>query len=342
MLDKLLSISVAAYNVEQYLDKLVDTVVAAEGSERIELLIVNDGSTDGTLAKAEEYKTKYPEIVKVIDKPNGGHGSTINAGMKNATGKYFRALDGDDWVDSGELSKLLKVLDEVDDDLILNNFYYAYESGRIEKEIIKGLDEGVSYKFSDVASTIGRMKYHSVVYKTEFLQKNNIHLDEHCFYVDTEYLLFTIPKVDTVRFYGFFVYCYRLGLTGQSVSVASRVKHVDDSEKVAKRLFAFYKRCADELDDSKRDYLENAVAIHSIWHLGTLVYMDSSKENKKRLMVFDNYLKTHFPELYQRTNDLYKGSYWNKLLRMLRKTNYSCYPLCKIYTKHEIKKEMKG
>ena len=96
-MEKLLTISVAAYNVDNYLDQLMQSVIEADVMDALEVLIVNDGSKDGTAAKALSYQQQYPASVRLIDKENGGHGSTINCGIREAKGKYFRALDGDDW-----------------------------------------------------------------------------------------------------------------------------------------------------------------------------------------------------------------------------------------------------
>ena len=118
-MEKILSISVAAYNVEKYLDQLMQSVIASGAIDDLEVLIVNDGSKDGTADKAMEYQKKYPQSVRLIDKENGGHGSTINRGITEATGKYFRALDGDDWVHSEHLGKLVEKMKNIDADYLL-------------------------------------------------------------------------------------------------------------------------------------------------------------------------------------------------------------------------------
>ena len=91
---KILSIVVPTYNVEKYLERCIDSLVYDEKVlNDLEILIVNDGSKDNSLQIAKKYEKQYPNTIKVIDKENGGHGSTINAGLKVATGKYFRVID---------------------------------------------------------------------------------------------------------------------------------------------------------------------------------------------------------------------------------------------------------
>ena len=104
---KNLTISIAAYNVENYLEKTLDSLII-DNLDKLEVLIVNDGSKDNTKKIAQKYCKKYPNSIKLIDKENGGYGSTINAGIKEATGKYFKQLDGDDWYNTENLNRLVE------------------------------------------------------------------------------------------------------------------------------------------------------------------------------------------------------------------------------------------
>lgn len=117
-----MTFSIAAYNVEKYLDKLLKTIICVPNNEMVEVLVVNDGSKDSTAQIAKEYEKNYAGVVRLIDKENGGHGSTINRGIKEAKGKYFKAIDGDDWVDSEALEKLLNDLTQIDSDLVLMDY----------------------------------------------------------------------------------------------------------------------------------------------------------------------------------------------------------------------------
>ena len=81
-MEKILTFSIAAYNVEKYLDKLLKTIICVPNNEMVEVLVVNDGSKDNTAQIAKEYEKNYAGVVRLIDKENGGHGSTINRGIK--------------------------------------------------------------------------------------------------------------------------------------------------------------------------------------------------------------------------------------------------------------------
>ena len=102
---KLISFVVPCYNSESYMERCINTLL--KGKEDVEIIIVNDGSTDKTKKIADGYKKRYPKIIKAIHKINGGHGSGVNAGLKEASGKYFKVVDSDDWLDEEALIKLI-------------------------------------------------------------------------------------------------------------------------------------------------------------------------------------------------------------------------------------------
>ena len=133
MSEKVLSIVIPSYNVEKYLYEIVPHYINSDSFGDIELIIVNDGSKDKTLEIAKEYANAYPESIKYVDKQNGGHGSTINVGKNVATGKYFKIIDGDDWVDEKEFDKFIKILKTCEDDVVLSPYVSCYPN-RKEKQ----------------------------------------------------------------------------------------------------------------------------------------------------------------------------------------------------------------
>ena len=82
----------------------------------------DDGSTDSTASLAHTYEQKYPYSFKVLSKENGGHGSTINYAIPRATGKYFKVVDGDDWLDKSLLPQFVQLLKHTHSDVISNDF----------------------------------------------------------------------------------------------------------------------------------------------------------------------------------------------------------------------------
>ena len=124
---KLLTAAIPCYNSAAYMRKAIESLLV--GGEDVEIIIVNDGSKDETATIAEEYVTRYPTIVKAINKENGGHGSAVNTGLQYATGMYYKVVDSDDWLDEEALRKVLKVLKEMSAegtyiDMFIANYVY--------------------------------------------------------------------------------------------------------------------------------------------------------------------------------------------------------------------------
>ena len=319
---KILTVSVAAYNVEQYLPKLLDSILGSENKEDVEVLVINDGSRDKTAEIAKGYMQQYPEIVRLIDKPNGGHGSTINKGIEEASGKYFRALDGDDWLSTPSLDLILKRLHSEDADIILSDYVNCYEGGSEKTDSFEELEDGKEYSFDDLASRIKWMRYHTVIYRTQILKEHNIKLDEHCFYVDSEFMLLPIPYVEKIRYYKIPLYCYRLGLEGQSVSPMSRIRHTGDSFKVANRLLEFYHELPKEMSQQKRKYITDGIAAHMLWHYKTLLMYRTSSFMKEAIKKFDLNIKEKAPEVFDAMTTFKDSS---TLIKMTRSMDYRMY-----------------
>ena len=318
---KLLTFSIAAYNVEKYLDKLLGTILCVPSHEMVEVLVVSDGSTDQTVQIAKSYEKKYPETVRLIDKENGGHGSTINRGMKEAKGKYFKAIDGDDWVNSEALEKLLSCLPNIDSDLILMDYKTCYEGGEDVLEKTAQLEPLRVFDFDEVVSKIPYMRYHAVIYRTKMLQDNKIHLDEHCFYVDSEFMLFTIPFIKNITYVPYALYCYRIGLGEQSVSAVGRRKHIADGDRVEESLLNFYKTLSNTISEGRKQYIENGIAAHCTFHINSLMLCEESKKIKQKIIALDANVKNVSVQIYNNMNQM------SRTVWMLRKTFYGAYPL---------------
>ena len=137
MANKILSIAIPTYNMERYLGRCLDSLVAARRTDALEIIVVNDGSTDCSSEIAHRYAKEHPNSIIVIDKKNGNYGSCVNAALKVATGKYFRVLDSDDWVDTDGLVQLLDKLKNAEADAVVTHFSkeFAASPVRIQKGV---------------------------------------------------------------------------------------------------------------------------------------------------------------------------------------------------------------
>lgn len=327
-MEKIITFSVAAYNIEQYIDKLMNSFINSSVMEEIEIIIVNDGSKDKTSEIAQNYVNKYPETVKLINKDNGGHGSTINCGIEEAKGKYFKAIDGDDWVDTNALNFLVNKLNTIDADVVLTDYKKCFFDGSEEKFSFSKLADGHIYIFSEIALEVGWMKYHNTIFKTSILQQNNIRLDEHCFYVDTEFMAFVVPYINSVAYFNQYLYCYRLGRDGQSVTPQSRIAHIENSYRVAMVLLDFFDKNKKLLHQDKRDYLLNGIRGHCVWHIDSLLFCKPCRAVKQQLIDFDKCVKNYSEKLYY---DIEKNQGKISIIKLLRMTKYLAYYTCSYY-----------
>lgn len=225
-MEKLLTITVPSYNTEQYIDECMPYLIDEKIIDNIEILVVSDGSKDNTVAVASKWQEEYPQSIRVIEKENGGHGSTINRGIQEATGKYFKVVDGDDWVVTENLVALIEFLKNNDVDLI-NNPYFEHDEVSGQETLMMTLDIP-SYKIDEYSKVVEKIKIppmHTVTYKTKILKSNNILIDEKMFYVDVEYITFPLPFVKTQVYLDFPVYVYRVNSGTQSMAIGNMVKN---------------------------------------------------------------------------------------------------------------------
>ena len=136
---KLLSVAVPCYNSQDYMRHCVETLLT--GGEEIEILIVDDGSKDGTAAIADELAQAHPAAVRAIHQENAGHGGAVMTGIRNAVGLYFKVVDSDDWVDTDALARILSVLRDFSRmekpvDLLVSNYIYD-KVGVTHKKVIR-------------------------------------------------------------------------------------------------------------------------------------------------------------------------------------------------------------
>lgn len=290
MINKVLSISVAAYNVEKYISKTIQSVIEAKNIGKIQLIIVNDGSKDNTFAIANEYARKYRDSITVIDKENGGHGSTINNGIENAIGKYFMVLDGDDWLDTDELDRIIPFMESNNTDMILLNSVNCYEGGtNIRIVQFPKYRYDTLYKESDFGRDL-RVGLSCSIIKTELFKNSKLRCVEKCFYDDLQYDAIIMYLANNFIYKNCFLYQYRLGREGQSVSMEGFQKHIDMQLLISKELNSFYDSCLNISDGKKRAILNCCYAIEKSI-IATYLSFAPTKEINNELNNHISYIK---------------------------------------------------
>ena len=241
---KILTIVVPVYNTEKYIKRCLDSLDNDKINSKIEVLIVSDGSKDNSIEIAKEYEKRLPNTFKIIEKENGGHGSTINKGLELATGKYFRVLDSDDWVDTKNFVTFIEKLEKQDADLVVTDYTkeFVYE-GNSQKMIYTSLEPNKVYDFNNFDLKLLNDEYFVMAtstYKTEVLLKSNLKLMEKTFYVDMQYNIVPISEVNNFVYFDLDIYRYFIGRKDQSVNTNSFVKNHLNHDKVVKYLINYY------------------------------------------------------------------------------------------------------
>lgn len=300
MYSKLLTITIPSYNVEKYLDECLKSFVFPYDDPRLEVIVVDDGSTDRTKDIAIKYADKYPKTIKVISKKNGGHGSTINTGLKYATGKYFKVIDGDDYIDNSVLSKYLDLMERADEDVITND----------KVDFIDGTEQQTPFYFGSVEydkkismeniSEKWPFSIHRIALKTEIVRQNMPAIDEHCFYVDQEFVLYNIPNIKTLRASDAILYYYRIGNANQSISFENVYKRRGDLRRVIDSLLQFYNDLVQKSKNKKmKQYIETKIAEQIDTHITVLLSNPKTTvENLDYAISFKQMIKKEYSNIY--------------------------------------------
>ncbi len=224
-MSRILTVSIASYNVEKFLENTLSSLCIDSVLDDVEVIIVNDGSKDSTPEIAQRYVEKYPGTFILINKENGGYGSTINASLASATGKYYKLLDGDDWFLSENLPPFIEKLKKTDSDIIYTPFYFVEEPEMTKRLEKFSFEPGVVLP----SSAIYALSMHATAVRTDVI-KNRIKITEHCFYTDFEFCLKSIALSSTFTYFNLPLYCYRIGQGEQSVSMKGYIRHIDNHE----------------------------------------------------------------------------------------------------------------
>lgn len=300
---KLLSIAIPCYNAQEYMRKCIESLLV--GGEDVEILVVDDGSKDDTAAIADEYEKEYPTIVKAIHQENGGHGEAVNAGLRNATGIYFKVVDSDDWVDSDAYLTILKKIGDMIGgpntvDMIISNFIYDKVGVRRKKvmQYRSAFPQNEIFTWDEVHN-LRKGHYilmHSVIYRTQLLKACGLELPKHTFYVDNLFVFQPLPYVKNMYYLDVNFYHYFIGRDDQSVNEEVMIRRIDQQIRVNKIMIdtmASAKVSNSKLRKYMLNYLDIIMTVSSIMLIRSET--DENFEKKKELW---SYLKKVDRRLY--------------------------------------------
>lgn len=278
-MEKILSVIIPSYNSSAYLDKCLNSLVCGGIMDKLQVIVVNDGSTDGCEKIGYEYAEKYPCTFQVINKKNGGHGSAINVGAEAAVGKYMKILDADDWFNTRSLPDFIEALEKAEAEVVLT-FHHTIDvtTGEIRSwrnfpdEF--GIEYSMSYALEDWKRFDRSLTFHGITYRTDFYKEKGIKLSEGVFYEDHEYATFPCCYADRILPLDMFIYEYRIGDVSQSVSSKNQVKRIKHTIKVIKRLL---QECGDVSDLIAKAYVEKKAHLLLLSFLVTTMLCDEDR-----------------------------------------------------------------
>lgn len=328
---KLLTFTIPCYNSQDYMRHCIESILP--GGEDVEILIVDDGSKDDTAAIADEYAEKYPTIVKAIHQENGGHGEAVNAGIRNATGLYFKVVDSDDWVDWNAYQAILAKLREIAGgsvalDMLLANYVYEKEGAK-HKRVMRqtGFPKDQIFTWSDVRHFYKGhyILMHSVIYRTKLLRECGLELPKHTFYVDNIYVYKPLPSVKHMYYMDVDFYRYFIGRDDQSVNEKVMIGRIDQQIKVNKIMideFDLWKIPNPKLRHYMFNYLEIITVISTI-----MLIRAGTEENLEKKRELWKYIKDHDIRLFHHLRNGIMGNAMNLPGRGGRKISVAAYKL---------------
>lgn len=297
-MEKVLSISVAAYNMENYIRDTLNSVVNSDVKDLVEVIVVDDESTDNTVKIVEEYISEYPNVIKLIKQKNQGPGSTFNAALKVATGKYIKMVDADDFVNEESLNYVVNQLKKIDCDMVLTKMDYFDDA---EKKVYFTAELG--YEEDTVMDTINYdyiPEMNAISYRTKILQDNNIKLSNG-FYTDMEYVIFPLLFVNSFIYFNKNLYVYRTGRAGQSTSIEGYQKHLKQHDYIFRELLSFFRDNYYSFNDTVRLSIDNRLIYMAEAEIDTLLSFENVDIDK--IKEFINFIKSIDYDFYIELKD---------------------------------------
>lgn len=324
-MEKQISIIIPTYNMEKYIGKCLDSLLIPE-FDRVEVLVVNDGSKDRSSEIAHSYADRYPGSIRVIDKANGNYGSCINAALSLCTGRYVKILDADDTFDTQAFSKFVGLLESADADAVVTPYFNIDGSGKITRKDSPDFPDIELYRtystdLVDERALVKASAMHRLTYRCDIFTRFDYHQTEGVSYTDNQWDKIPLAFANSIYFTDIYLYKYLLGREGQTMDPIQRAKSLAHIIKVGEDMIeTFDKKCA-------------GATLHEFLHKRILLYamgpfysaMDSStEENMKLLKDYDEYLEKHSNNFYTELDNMpYSDNCRFRFIKDIRRNNYS-------------------
>lgn len=262
-MEKLLSIIVPSYNMEALLPACCASFVVSDASllQQIEVLVVNDGSTDNTLSVVQRFAAQYPSTFRVIDKPNGNYGSCVNRGLQEATGRFVRVVDADDQVDTKGLEELVRTLGALADDidLVLTDYETIDLQGQRNGRHAYRLPDG-AFTLDAIDTNQVRCDLHALTYRRSVFDRFSYHQSEGISYTDTEWLTVPMAFVRQATYLPIVVTLYLVGREGQTMEPRIYARRFGQVVQIVERLISEFESISARAENTSKKYYAHLVA----------------------------------------------------------------------------------
>lgn len=309
-MQKILAIIIPTYNMEKYLDRcLTSLIVEDEKMDRLEVLVVIDGSKDRSSEIAHTFEARYPQTFRVIDKENGNYGSCVNRGLTEATGKYIKVLDADDYFDTTVFSEYIAFLEGADADFIFNGMSMVDEDGSITgvycfENVLGGSSVMPIEDYSAKMDGIG-LYMQNVAYKTVRLKEMGYTQTEGVSYTDQEWLFTPLFVMQSVSYFTKSLYQYLVGRNGQTVDPKVHMKNMWMEIAVTKSLIKTYaERIGGVSNYTVASYIKGRLMSRIRFIYVSYLLSNRNDLNRNDLIAFDKYLLETAPDIYEMSNGL--------------------------------------
>lgn len=295
---KLLTVIIPAYNMEWCIEKNLSTYILPDLEDKLSVIVIDNSSTDKTFDIARSFELRYPSIFKCIRKENNGYGSSVNLGISIVTSKFFKIIDADDFVNTGELRSFVSKLESCEADIVQTPYTQVDMKSGAKKEIKINRKVEETVRITPDFDQSPLPVHHTTTFNTEFIRRHPFKLLENTYYVDEELIIYPFFNAQTVCYFNDNIYCYMINNDNQSMSPINKIKYIEHRERIIKRLLNEYYNAT--IPPENIPYVKMRIALSVGNHFTTLYVLHPTKKVGRALAdKYSDYLKSNYPEFYR-------------------------------------------
>lgn len=313
---KKLSVVIPIYNVQDYLRKCVDSVLK-QRYEEMEILLVDDGSTDESGKLADQIASENPELVKVIHQENKGLGGARNTGIEASEGEFIWFIDSDDYIDENAIGKINEAINKYNPDAIVFDYVNVDEDGNIIENVSATLDKEITNLDESPELFFIAQSACNKVFRRSLFMDNNIRFPERDWFEDLATTVNLYPYMKKVAFIkkGFYKYLQRK----DSITHNSNVKRNIEIIKASESVVNFYKDKG--LYETYKDEITYLLVLNA--YVVTPVRVIKNKGNKEILKQIKEYVYSRFPDFHTNKYILNMSKKEKLIIKLLDSDNFA-------------------